>query len=494
MRVLLWAHMRTHFREMFRIARVLASGTQYEPVVFFEAQYPGCEEDQARCDYEGVPWIRQASKRLVAGPHVADGLGAAPTEPFRPPPPPAVRRSLVVRGLRWARYLFYRYVLAYYVAVRLKVVPKRTGTHYQSRQLDQCRDLLAFADVQILVFPEDNVEFATAALILAGHERGIPSVVVPYTICNASEPAESYFASRPHQAHSFFNRSAAQEFPRWVYRHRGRDLIRLPAAEVRAKELFGLAPPLPWVFNSGAADAIVVESPALKDYYLRAGLPAPQLRVLGSIRLDDLAGFHRQALAERRRVLDRFGWAEEGCVIVTAVPPNQRPWTRPGCEFTSYEDLVAFWVRALADVSGSRVLINPHPRGDARALYGLERHNVRVAEGDVARLIPLCDLYVASVSATIPMALACGKPVVNYDVYRYGYDDFAASSLVQTVLDRAGYCAALANWQTLARRGRAGSPQPRWGPLDGLSGARLTGLFDEVLAGAARKAEARKAG
>jgi hypothetical protein len=376
----------------------------------------------------------------------------------------------------------------------LKVLPKRTGTRYQRRQLDQSRNLLTFADVQMLVFPEDNVEFATAALILAGHERGVPSVVVPYTICNAAEPAESYFASGPHQAHSFFNRSAAKAFPRWVYRHRGRDLIRLPAAEVRAKEQFGLAPPLPWVFNSGAADAIVVESAALKDYYVRAGLPAEQLRVLGSIRLDDLAALHRQAPAERRRLLDRFGWADEGPLIVTAVPPDQRPWARPGCEFTTYQDLVAFWVAALADLPGCRVVINPHPRVDARALYRLERGHVRVVEEDVARLIPLCDLYVASVSATIPMALACGKPVVNYDVYRYGYDDFAASSLVDTAVDRAGYRAALHAWQESVRRGRTGSPEPQWGPLDGLSGARFIDLLDELLGGLVDTSETRKAG
>ncbi len=34
-------------------------------------------------------------------------------------------------------------------------------------------------------------------------------------------------------------------------------------------------------------------------------------------------------------------------------------------------------------------------------------------------LVPLCSLYVASVSATIRWAIACGKPVVNYDVYRF---------------------------------------------------------------------------
>ena len=30
----------------------------------------------------------------------------------------------------------------------------------------------------------------------------------------------------------------------------------------------------------------------------------------------------------------------------------------------------------------------------------------------------MCDIYVACLSSTIPLAIACGKPVINYDVYR----------------------------------------------------------------------------
>jgi hypothetical protein len=488
-RVLLWARMTSHFREMFRIARVLSRAGQFEPVMFFEYPYVGHEEAQALCEHEGIRWILQLSRRFITSPPAV----ARPAFASSPPAPGRAKRGLLRRCVRGFQYLYCRYLAGYVIATRARILPGWTAMRSQRRQLRRCRELLDRAAPAVLVFPEDNIEFATAALIKVGHERSIPAVVVPYTISNAAEPGESYFASHPHQANSRRNRSAAAEFPRWVYRHHGRDLIRLPAPELRAKERFGLAPPQPWVFNSGAADAIVVESPALKDYYVRAGLPPQQVRVLGSIRLDEVAAHHRHASAERRRLLERLGWAEPDCLILTAVPPNQRPWTRPGCEFATYEDLMAFWVRALADVPGGRVLVNPHPRGDARALYGLERDNVRVVAEDLARLIPLCDLYVASVSATIPMALACGKPVVNYDVYHYGYDDFAASSLVHTVRDRSGYVAALQGWREIARQGGAGSPQLYWGTLDGLSGARLVRLVDELLPAAARTPLARKA-
>ena len=49
---------------------------------------------------------------------------------------------------------------------------------------------------------------------------------------------------------------------------------------------------------------------------------------------------------------------------------------------------------------------------------------MRIAARKTSELVPLCDLYVASVSSTIRWAIACGKPVVNYDVYRYRYTDF----------------------------------------------------------------------
>ena len=54
----------------------------------------------------------------------------------------------------------------------------------------------------------------------------------------------------------------------------------------------------------------------------------------------------------------------------------------------------------------------------------IETANVRIAARRTSELVPLCDLYVASVSSTIRWAIACGKPVINYDVYRYRYTDF----------------------------------------------------------------------
>ena len=47
--------------------------------------------------------------------------------------------------------------------------------------------------------------------------------------------------------------------------------------------------------------------------------------------------------------------------------------------------------------------------------------------------MPLGDLFVASISATIRWAIACGVPVINYDTYRYRYDDYKGVSGVVLV-------------------------------------------------------------
>ena len=41
-----------------------------------------------------------------------------------------------------------------------------------------------------------------------------------------------------------------------------------------------------------------------------------------------------------------------------------------------------------------------------------------------ASLVAISDMYVASVSSTIRWAILAGIPVINYDVYQYGYEDF----------------------------------------------------------------------
>jgi hypothetical protein len=76
----------------------------------------------------------------------------------------------------------------------------------------------------------------------------------------------------------------------------------------------------------------------------------------------------------------------------------------------------------------ANVLIRPHPRILLERFAVFEDSCIKLTWQPTAELIPLCDLYVASISATIRWAVACGIPTVNYDTFRYRYADYDSAA------------------------------------------------------------------
>ena len=257
--------------------------------------------------------------------------------------------------------------------------------------------------------------------------------------------------------------------------YKGRRFLRTSYAKIIAVEQLNLTPPNPWLLNSGYADAIAVESDAMQDYYKAAGIPAGQLVTTGSMTDDVMTKVAAEAAQRRQALADRLGLQAERPLLLCALPPDQNTYDRPGCEFENFDDLVGFWGDCLAEVKDWNVVVRPHPKTASERVDLLRRRGLAVSYDDTASLVPLCDLYVASVSATIRWAIACGKPVINYDVYQYGYEDYRGVKGVQLVNLRTEFREALCGITGNATR-RAELVEfqrrdsGRWGLLDGSSG------------------------
>ena len=114
----------------------------------------------------------------------------------------------------------------------------------------------------------------------------------------------------------------------------------------------------------------------------------------------------------------------------------------------------------------------------------IETANVRIAARRTSELVPLCDLYVASVSSTIRWAIACGKPVINYDVYRYRYTDFLNLDGVLVIEEQSEFREIVRRLDNepdeLAQlRERQEAVAPRWGFLDGRCSDRILQLLEQ---------------
>jgi hypothetical protein len=338
----------------------------------------------------------------------------------------------------------------------------------------------------VIVLAEDNVERPSTSLVIEGRKLGIPSIVIPFTIPNPLEGVRAYRDEPLHQVKGLKAHLFAKLCPKWRLQINGHDLLRATPAHALVLEVLGKSSPAPWILNRGGAARIALDSEAQRDLYLKLGFPPSQLSVVGDVHGEVLY----RGLSNKSRLvaelLSDLGLPQGRPLILCAFPPDQYGGKTDDAEFKTYDALMEGWIGSfLALGDRANVLIRPHPRADIRRFERFSGPNVRVTQKPTAELVPLCDLYIASVSATIRWAISCGIPVINYDTYRAYYGDYDnAAGVIQTDkldefrfhLERFANDPAFAAEFTERQRKAA----QYWGAVDGKLGERLAALVSEV--------------
>jgi hypothetical protein len=443
--------------ELIRLARLLLAN-DIQPVFHFTFSYWTVERDIERCRAEGIGVI------------VDTPLDAATTFPWL-----TRLREFIEKRPSWPLGPFLSGLLSETISLRLS--------------FERARRFFARTGAQLLILSVDLVGYDSSAYVKAAHRRGMKALIVSNIMSNGLDVAEAYYRDTRFHVVGVLRGIIASIFPRWVLSHRGIRLIRVQPHRVVAMEMLGLAPPKPWLFNGSRADAITMESPAMADYMAAAAMPREQMRVVGSTADDILA----QTVTDRERKRDELcralGLPGDRPIILTALPPDflYVEGGRPECDFPDYGSLIEFWIKSLCAVEGHNVVISMHPSAKADELRALERYGARISTLSTPELVPLCDIFVAAISSTIRWAIACGIPVVNYDVYRYRYDDdFAHVEGVLTVEEQSDFRESLKRlahdkrfYRDVQARQRAVAK--RWGFVDGACSARMLALVQEML-------------
>jgi hypothetical protein len=117
----------------------------------------------------------------------------------------------------------------------------------------------------------------------------------------------------------------------------------------------------------------------------------------------------------------------------------------------------------------------------------IEDWGVKIAQEPTPTVIPLCDLFVASVSSVIRWAIACAKPTINYDVYRFRYVDYLDVDGILAMEEQDAFLSALHRLTSNAAfyaevKARQEKWASYWGNLDGGTDERMLALFDELIA------------
>lgn len=469
----------THFTELIRLAIAMKKNGEYEPLFIFPTSYKALERDVKVCEREGIPALDKNGSLI----HILDKDSKYPanvTERNIPPSQNSIKIfelcKLVIRSVCKPVYnifqLFFQILSKY---------------RYHRKYIVTFKSTLSRLKPDIIILSEDNLWYTTPEWIKAAHEMKIPSMILPYTIVNAKEPAEAVYNNKYHHVSWLPNKVLTFFSPKWSYTHKGRLLTRMPAYEAIAIKLAGLSPELPWIINSGATDAIAVENIAMFEYYRKEGLKPEKLVITGALYDDIIAANVKDATEHKKKLCKDLGLDDKKSIILCALPPDQ---LFPGCinntEFGSYEELVNFWADALSSINGYNVIVRLHPRAIYDEMRHIERDGLKISNEDTASLIPVCDIYVASVSATIRWAIACGKPVVNYDVYQYRYDDYNSEPGVITISDKKSFVESLNKLAHDSQYYKSISEcqslkSSRWGNFDGRSTERVMKLIDKLV-------------
>jgi hypothetical protein len=494
-----------HSRDLTRLARSWCSAGNYQPVVMF-CNPPGYS--QAAVDAldnsdiawfalgAGLPGLRPLLRALWRSSHwlwlqlplvllfaIPGMLADAACSLFRFVLPAKASRKLCL-GVRLVRILGYlaltRSPLGSLGLLQLLATLRDTYKH-----LWWAYAMFTSLRPRVLLMAEDNVSFISALLIKVGHEYGTPSVLVPYTVASVAEFKESLVEDPEHSMRFLFNRVAAHYYPRWCTEYKERRFLRAPGYQIQALEWLGLAPAKPWVPNYGDWDVLAAESQAMLARYLALGLPPEKLFVTGAASDDILAKRLFDARSYREELYSELGLPPNRPLLLCALPPDQLHMKRPGCEFSRYEELIEFLVRSLGSVPGFNAVLSLHPRTPRGVLELVRSLKATVSPRDTLELVALSDIYIASVSATIRWAITCGVPVLNYDVYRYEYDDYDAAPGVLKARTSAEYLSTLKRLisdPSYAAQVRASQAEcaSAWGHRDGRSGRRLVSLLDQL--------------
>lgn len=455
--ILLVIEIETHFVELSRVARLLQKSGRYKPILWFKYPYRAIERDLKICQTEEWEYIRPL--------------------PISNKDPGIIqqKRGYFVSILHFSQSEPF---LRSFVNFMLQV-------HQYKLQARQMRRLLVKTRPQLLIMAEDNFMYGLHTLIKIGNTLSIPTVIIPFTIANATEPAAIFFDIPDYivSNNNLRNKAVGSLFPKWVYCYKGRKLLCFPWMKILALELLGFAPRQPWIYNSEVTSKIAVENEHMFQYDRNEGFPSHRLIITGALSDDILEDGLRNEETYRATLYKELDLTPNQPLLVCALPPSQFP---RNCEFDDYPELVRFWMQTLISIKGWNVIIKPHPRLDKEEIDFLKQFGVKITLNDTARLVPLCDLFVASVSATIRWAIACGKPVVNYDVYQVDWADYVDAHGVITINDKDSFANTIKYltsnqefYDTVATRQK--ECMSKWGLLDGKSGERMLNFFNDVI-------------
>lgn len=285
-------------------------------------------------------------------------------------------------------------------------------------------------------------------------------------------------------------RFVCEQFPHWAAKADGDTYLRIAAADALAMEVLGIAPPQPWIIDSGYLDKIYVESEATLRRILRVQpcMAEAPFVLAGSLIYDVLYDLQQSREQLRAEFAAEHGLdAAQPTMLVALSYTNSVLYPTAG--FDTYEDAIMAILQAVRSFFVGNIILSLHPRTTDAQMQVLAKGPWVLTRDGSERMLHLCDCVVSMGSSVVSWALLMGLPVLDYYIYikesgphifegpysqglivAETYNEFVVAL---KVLQKPG------GWAELAEKSRNASGA--WGMLDGQCAQRIVDDFEVLL-------------
>jgi hypothetical protein len=353
------------------------------------------------------------------------------------------------------------------------------------KNISEVRRLIRINNVTILLGPDSSPSYFAPILAFAAKKERVIFLTNPLDRIGPLNYAMIYKSDKSKMLIGFKRYVVAKIFPKWVIEYQNSQFLRDSLDIVFTQEILGISSSNPWHTFGFVEDIVVLNNQIQQKFYSHIGVCKEKCKLIGCPELDYLVRTPSNSILNKYR--DSF--FEIKPIILCALPQSHFIEGRIEAEFQSHKEIIDNCVECLSSQSNFNIIISLHPSMAYRDYNYLDCENMKVASEDILDLIPFCSIFVASLSSTIQFAIALGKPVINYDVYRYSLEiehfRFLEAKGTITVLNKKDLLKEIAlitsdssYYNLLASHQKNSSEE--WGLLDGESVYRFINLLDNL--------------
>lgn len=391
--------------------------------------------------------------------------------------------------LRWAlmphpwRSRFFAF-LSLWVGVPFKRV---LGAHVAAAQ-----QRLEEIAPSVVMVSEDGIS-GPAAVMAAARSLGLPIVDLPYGY-GTQDDFEIVLGDKESNkelirlGRGFLDWLLAKLAPAWIKKGRFAGALMFPVPYIIAREALGMSLRNAWIVHGGYADVLLVESEQMMALYRSEGVPEQKLALTGSPYCDSMYAALSNDPAATAAFRRPYAVQADSLRVLVSWPPSYHVSRGKYSEYPTYEDMSRDILTWLAALPGCELTVSLHPAALDETREFIRSLGVCINDEYIIRLIPKHDIYISYFSSTIRWALACAKPVVNYDAYKLDLDVYASAPAFFNARNTDEFKQRVASFIASPEAFAVAASEQvavagRWGLVDGECMSRILTEIDKLAPG-----------